>query len=107
MNRTPVFFALTIILQAAFISLAHAEQVPAYALEKDFENCMGHENPQKNPERAEYCDCVRNSMKDWSMEAYGQLAMEGAKAKNASEEPAQLQEIAKACVTKVLGAAPQ
>jgi hypothetical protein len=98
---------LILLCMGAFISAAHADTVPEYALDKDFTACMGGETPQKDPQRAQYCNCVRDSMKSWSVQEYEQVASEGAKAHDAAQEPAKLQDIAKACITKVLGPMPQ
>ena len=100
-------FSIFVCIMAFAPSVHAADKVPAEALDKDFTACMGGQSPQQDPERGEYCTCIRNTMKDWSVEQYEQVAMEGSKAKTADQEPQKLQEIAKVCISKVLGNAPQ
>ncbi len=70
-------FAFVILFGAIVnISVAYADPVPEYALDKDFTSCMGGEDPAKDPPRRDYCNCIRDSMKGWTMEEYGQMAME-------------------------------
>jgi len=84
------------------VTTALAEPIPDYVLDKDFISCMGGENPEQDPQRREYCLCVRDSMKSWTLEEYGQTAEEETKAHTAAQEPGRLQDIAKACIAKVL-----
>ncbi len=91
----------------AFIPAAHAENVPESERDALVKSCMGGESPQQDPQRAEYCNCMRDSTKDWSAEDFKQTADESAKAHDASQESPKLQEAAKACITKVLGPLPQ
>lgn len=81
---------------------AHAEAIPQYALDKDYETCMGGSNPQQDPERAAYCNCVRDGMKSWDLDTYGAIASEQAKAANAQQIPQKIAELAKGCIAKVL-----
>lgn len=87
---------------AALAGPARAASIPAEVLDKDYASCMAGEDPQKSPERNHYCLCVRDSMKGWSLEAYGKLAEQESKAHDAAHMPAQLQQIAKACIAKVM-----
>lgn len=95
-----IFLSLILTLAAA---TAHAEAIPEYALEKDFQNCMGGESPQKDPQRAEYCNCVRDGMRSWSLDEYGAIATQESKnGGSAQNAPAKLTDLAKACISKVL-----
>jgi hypothetical protein len=79
-----------------------AEPIPDYVLDKDFISCMGGENPEQNIQRRDYCVCVRNGMKAWSMEQYGQMALAESKGiTSAAQEPPLLQQLAQACIAKV------
>jgi hypothetical protein len=102
--KRAVFAAFLLILVAS--AGLRAEPIPEMVLDKDFTSCMGGETPEKDPQRAQYCQCVRDSMKNWSLEDYQQLAEQESKARNAQEMPASLQEIAKACITKIMGSTP-
>jgi hypothetical protein len=84
------------------VSAVLADPIPPYMLDKDFTSCMGGENPQQDTQRRDYCLCVRDSMKDWTLEEYGQTAMEESKAHSAAQEPAKLQALAQACIAKVM-----
>ncbi len=85
-----------------FTASAHAEPIPEFALDKDFENCMGGETAQKNPQRAAYCNCVKNEMRNWDLETYGALATEQSKAGNAQQIPKKIDDLAQGCIAKVL-----
>ncbi len=81
---------------------AQAEPIPEYALDKDYQNCMGGESAQKDPERSAYCNCIRDSMRGWSLDEYGALATQESKAANAQQTPQKLEDLAKTCIAKVL-----
>lgn len=91
---------------AMLLSAAHA-QTASQSADALTQSCMGGEDPQKDPERAQYCACMRESMANWTDEDFKQVAAEAAKAHSAGQEPTKLQELAKACITKVLGPEPQ
>jgi hypothetical protein len=94
------YIALSLLLSCA---TAQAEPVPEYALDKDFQNCMGGEAPQKDPQRAEYCNCIRDSMKGWSLDEYGAVATEESKAGGSTQNvPQKIAELAKSCIAKVM-----
>jgi len=98
-NIIAFFFVL---LSLSFLGKAYAESVPTYALDKDYENCMGSESEQSNPERARFCDCARNKMKEWDLDTYGAAASEAAKdPKNTAAVSQQIGDIAKACLAQV------
>jgi hypothetical protein len=80
---------------------ARAEPVPEFALDKDFQNCMGGETPQQDAQRAQYCNCIRDSMKGWSLDEYGSVA-EQSKTVSTQQAPKPLMDIAQACISKVL-----
>ena len=92
-----VFLGVLVLASAAF-----ADPIPAYVLDKDFTSCMGGENPEQDTQRRDYCLCVRDSMRNWSLEEYAQVATGESKAKTAAQEPVQLQLIAKACIAKIV-----
>jgi len=81
---------------------AHAEAIPQYALDKDYETCMGGSNQHQDPDRASYCTCVRDGMKSWDLDTYGALASQQAKAANAQQIPQKIADLAKECIAKVL-----
>ena len=100
--------ALTVFLCfLAFVSAAQAEPVPAYMLNKDFESCMGGESAQQDPERNQECNCLRDTMKGWTLDEYEGLLLEEAKTRFTGEQSPKLQEVVKACVAKVTGEMPQ
>lgn len=99
MMKTALVICLAMVIG---VSAAQAEPIPDYVLEKDYTSCMGGETPQQDPARQQYCLCIRDSMKNWTLDEYGQVATEGAKAHEAGQEPAQLQDIAKQCIAKAL-----
>jgi hypothetical protein len=103
MKRALTVFVCLIV----FVPAAYAESVPPTEMDTLTKNCMGGETPQQNPDRARYCQCMRDSMSSWSAEDFKEVAAESAKAHDAGQEPAKLQELAKACITKVLGPLPQ
>ena len=80
---------------------AQATPVSDDILNGEYKSCMAGEDPQKSPERHQYCLCVRDSMKGWSMEAYGKLAEEESKATDAAHMPDQLKQIGNACMAKI------
>jgi hypothetical protein len=81
---------------------AQAEPVPEYALDKDFMSCMGGSTVQQDPQRGQYCNCVRDSMRGWDLDTYGAIATQESKSTNAQQVPAKIQEIAQACISKIL-----
>ncbi len=86
-------------------SVAHADStlVPDDALDTDYKACMGGNTPDPDPQRKEYCLCIRDSMKNWTVDEYAETALQGAKAPHDAEhQPPKLQDVAKACIDKVL-----
>lgn len=97
MSRSAVIFALTVLL---ITTAAQAETVPEYALDRDYTSCMGGETAQKDPQRNEYCNCVRDGMRSWDLETYSSVAMEQSKSQN--QPTAKIEELAKGCISKIL-----
>lgn len=95
MLRSLSLFAVTLILLAP--TLVAAEPIPDYALNKDYENCLGDQ--PNDHERQAYCHCVREGMRGWDLDTYGDIAMQQIKTGKA---PAQIEMLAKGCVDKVL-----
>jgi hypothetical protein len=97
-----IFDAVFIVMALAMFSLAsaaHAGPIPEYMLQKDYENCLGGQTPQQDPERAQYCSCIRNGMRGWSEETYAALLIEQARTQTL---PPQIEALGKACVEKVM-----
>ncbi len=65
-----------------------------------FRNCMGGESVQQDPQRAEYCNCVRNGMQSWDTNTMNSVADE-VKAQNGAPPPA-LETLAKSCIAKIM-----
>ena len=78
---------------------ASADPVPEYVLQKDYENCMAGETAQQDVQRAQYCSCVRNGMRNWDESTYAGLLVEQARTQ---QLPAPIEELAKACIQKVI-----
>lgn len=89
----PAAFGFTLLLAAL---PAYADPIPDFMLEKDYAACMGGENPAQDPTRNNYCLCIKNSMKNWDLNAYENLLMQ--QANDPQQIPAQLQQLAKACI---------
>ena len=97
------FSALILILIGfTFVaSVARAEPIPEYALQKDYQNCMGEDTPQTNPEHANYCGCVINKMRSWDLETYGEVATEQAKdPTNTAKISQKIGDLAKECIAQ-------
>jgi hypothetical protein len=88
-------FVLILAGLCLFAAAAHAEQMPDNLLQKDYDNCMGGE---KDPQREQYCECVRNGMRSWTVDEYGNVATE---AKNSSATPAAVEALAKSCLAQI------
>jgi hypothetical protein len=95
-----------VIKRAALLALfllapaaAHAaDPIPAYILDKDYQNCIG--NDAKDVNKINYCECVRTTMrKEWTLDDYGGMVME--QLKNPNQPTEQLQKLAKSCFDKV------
>jgi hypothetical protein len=89
----------------ALIALAQPvrAELPDYVLDRDYQNCLGV--GEVDPQRAEYCTCVRNAMRSWDIDTYGNVATQATTTANlgaSAQPPAQLSDIAKACIAKVL-----
>ena len=83
---------------------AFAEAIPGYdaILQKDYNECMNGSTAQQDPQRNMYCNCVRDNMRTWTLDANGDVIIEGTKASNATEVQDKVQVIAKACIAKIL-----
>jgi len=94
---------LALALGLCLVTVAvRAAPVPQEALDKDFTACMGGEDPDKDTQRRDYCLCVRDQMKNWTLDEYGEVAAAGAQTQDAKQAPAQLKTIAKTCIDQVL-----
>jgi len=80
----------------ALANAAHAEAIPEPYLQKEYDSCMGGD---KDPQRAQYCECVRNGMRSWTVDQYGAVATE---AKEGKGTPDQVAALAKTCIAQVL-----
>ena len=80
-------------------SSARAELMPDEALQKDYDNCMGGKTAEEEPEHAQYCDCVRDGMRKWSVDDYGAVATE---AKTSQATPDKIADLAKGCISQIL-----
>jgi hypothetical protein len=100
MTRLLTALAFTVAIGCSFV--AHAEVLPGYVLDKEFEACMGGTTMQQDPQRGQYCDCVRDSMRTMDVDSYAQAATEQSKAADPSKPTAKIQAIAEACLNKVL-----
>ena len=79
---------------------AVAEPLPVEALDKDYQNCVGTDT---DPNRAAFCACVRDGMKNWDLDTYIQTATEAAAANSAGQSPGgKLNDLAKSCLSKTL-----
>ena len=82
-------------------SALHAEAVPDYALQKDYDNCMGEDTAQTSAERASYCGCVRTKMQSWDLDTYGEVATEQSKdPTNTAKVSQKIGELAKECLAQ-------
>lgn len=100
MNATLPLALLALVLAAP--AVAHAEPVPEAMLDKDYASCMGGEDAPKDPQRSAYCNCVRDGLRGWDLDAYKATAMQESKDAGTQQVPPQLGELAKACIAKVL-----
>ena len=99
MQRSYLFLLVILILATA--RPCYAEAVPDYALDKDYENCMGGETAAANPERNKFCGCARDEMRQWSLDQYGAAASEQAKNSNDTSKVIDVVgEIAKVCMKR-------
>lgn len=81
---------------------ARAEPVPADVLDHDYASCMGGTSPEQDPQKAAYCNCIRDGMRSWDLDTYGELATQQSNAQNAQQVPQKIQDLAQACIHKVL-----
>lgn len=79
--------------------VAHAELMPDEYLQKDYDNCMGGQTAHTDPQRGQYCECVRNGMRQWTVDEYGAIATE---AKDTKGTPDQVAALAKTCISQAL-----
>jgi hypothetical protein len=100
-NVAAVSLGLMLAMVATFAAVS-ASPVPEYALDKDFQNCMGGETVLQSPQRAQYCNCMRQGMKNWDLDTYGNVALEQSKARDAQQVPAQIAEMARGCLANAL-----
>lgn len=94
-----IFFLFLFLLYPLACS---AEPIPEYALDKDFMSCMGNQTVQQDPQRGQYCNCIRDTMRGWDLDTYGAVVTQESKATNAQQIPQKLEQIAQACIAKVL-----
>lgn len=94
-------FALALLVAGAGIAPVQAEPVPGHVLDRDYLSCMGGQNSKQDPVRSTYCNCVRDGMRGWSLEEYGEIAQQQQKAYSAEQVPAKIKDIAEACVKKM------
>ena len=88
------------VLAVLLLAGAARAAIPDYALDRDYKNCVGDDN---DPQRAAYCNCVRDGMRGWSENDYAQIASEqAANANTPGAIPSQIADLAKACIEKVL-----
>jgi hypothetical protein len=84
-------------------ALADDTPMPDEYLQKDYENCMGGETPQSSPERAQYCQCIRDGMRHWTVDQYGSAATQLAQSQGkGGSEPSSVLGLAKSCMQKAL-----
>jgi hypothetical protein len=96
MNSLRLLSALALVL---FAFPAHAE-IPDYVLDRDYQGCLGDD---KDPDRATYCACVREGMKNWDLDTYVKTAMQAAASSgSANKVPGKLEELANSCISRVL-----
>jgi hypothetical protein len=93
---------LALFLLACLFAAPVRAEVPDDMVNKDFASCMGNATPASDPERAQYCNCIRDGLRKWDLNAYGETALEQSKAGNAQQVPAQLSALASECIHKVL-----
>ncbi len=93
MRRLGLFCVLMMIAAPAYAEL------PEEALNKDYQACMGGDN---DPERAEYCGCIRDQMRGWDLATYQALATQEAGAASGAPIPEKISDLAKTCMAKVL-----
>jgi len=95
MTKTAATIFLLLALSAA---PARASDIPQFALDKFYENCLGGEGSDQA--RVAYCHCMRDAMNGWSDNDFSTMLEE--QMKNPSQPPAKLDAQAKICVQKVL-----
>lgn len=94
-----VLYLTAALLFLSFPAYAQSEMMRDEDLQKDFDNCMGGEKAADQPERAHFCTCVRDGMKYWTVDDYGNQAME---AKETQKAPEKLAELSKRCLSESL-----
>jgi hypothetical protein len=95
---------LTLVLglcAAPIFTTAHADEVPEYAFNKYYDNCMGGETAQQDLERDKYCGCIRDKMKTWTPEQFQAMSAEMSKSGSPQATP-DLEAMAKECIAKAL-----
>ena len=80
-------------------ALAHAEALPPEVLNSEYQNCMGGESNAKAPMRANYCACVIDKMKSWTMEESLGLAQQ---IQGSQQPPDKIAALAKSCIDQVM-----
>src|SRR6185312_6496341 len=96
---TRLVFLLSLL--ATTPAMAQAEPIPENVLNKDYVSCMGGQTASENRDRAQYCMCIRDNMKDWDLETYAKLAQQQSKMANPQDVPEKIQELARQCMLLV------
>ncbi len=79
--------------------MAHAETQDEM-LQKTYQSCIGNDT---DPNREAYCACVRDGMRHWSMDDFGEVAGQMAASPDATKTPPdKIAALAKECISKVL-----
>jgi len=97
MTKSGIIFLASLLLTTP----ACAAPVPEYRLNADFENCMDGENPLLNTQRAAYCNCVRDHMRDLDLDTYNAAVTSSVKG-DADPNAQKLSDIARQCVAQTL-----
>jgi hypothetical protein len=94
---------LLLVLGLALLPLS-AKAMPDEYLQKDYENCMGGQSEQQVPDRAQYCVCVRDGLRQWTIDDYGAIATEAQQKQGQANAPVPVQvaALAKSCIDKIL-----
>lgn len=91
-------FAVLILMTAL---PAYAQGVTQVELDADYKSCMGGESQAQDPQRAQYCTCIKNGVSGWSAEQYNAVSSE-VQATGQKAPPAALTTLAQSCIAQVL-----
>ncbi len=92
--------ALLLLACAVLVSPVRAEPIPETVLDHDYASCMGEVTAQQDPRRGAYCACVRDRMRRWDLDTYGNIAMEQLRSGN-SQPPQKVRELAQECMAQI------